>query len=255
MGETPSFTAFEWSDQTKKRSTYVPDRRCQHHTRWWANIPHLVCQHHGLHIQYVWKSPRHQHTEPARKDAQVIGRRHRYSASIIKSLVGRRSSVTLKPSPMSTDGARTSRRCNSFQISTKRRWTSHRSFRTGSSTSMMFSSSCWETGLTRRPESLHRGRDFTAGHDANWRTRTPMLTPLQSYAGWGTHRAHRSSARNSSANNSFGVSLIPNWKNICGWWFGLKRIGSSKPSLRCVQISPASTIPRTSTDRRNKCSQ
>ena len=32
-----------------------------------------------------------------------------------------------------------------------------------------------------RPESLHRGRDSMAGHDATRRTRTPMLTPLQSY--------------------------------------------------------------------------
>ena len=55
-----------------------------------------------------------------------------------------------------------------------------------------------------------------------------------------THRAHRSSARNSSVNNPFGVSP--------------KRTGSSKPSLRCVQISPASATPRTSTVRRNRCS-
>ena len=45
-----------------------------------------------------------------------------------------------------------------------------------------------------------------------------------------------------------------NRKNICGLWFGLKRIGSSKPSLRCVPISPASATPKTSTDRRNRCS-
>ena len=49
-------------------------------------------------------------------------------------------------------------------------------------------------------------------------------------------------------------SLIPNWKNICGLWFGLKRIGSSKPSSRCVPISPASATPRTSTDQQNRYS-
>ena len=83
--------------------------------------PPCGMQHHGLHIRCVWKSPRHQHTEPARKDIQVIGRRHRYSASIIKPSVGWRGSVTLKPSPMSTDGARTSEHCNSSRISTRGR--------------------------------------------------------------------------------------------------------------------------------------
>ena len=83
--------------------------------------PHVVCQHHGLHNRRVWKSLRHQHTEPARKDAQATDRRLQYSALIIKPSVGRHGFVILKPSLMSTDGTRTSEHCNSSRTSTRRR--------------------------------------------------------------------------------------------------------------------------------------
>ena len=64
--------------------------------------------------------------------------------------------------------------------------------------------------LSDRFEPASRGHDSTAGNAAIKRTRTPMLTQLRSRADWDTHRAHRSSARNSSANNSFGDNRTPN---------------------------------------------
>ena len=58
---------------------------------------------------------------PARKDVQANNRWHQYNALIIKPSIGRRGSVILKPSPMSTDGTRTNEHCNSSRTSTRRR--------------------------------------------------------------------------------------------------------------------------------------
>ena len=55
------------------------------------------------------------------QDVQAIDRRLQYSTLIIKPSVGRRGFVILKPSPMSTDGTRTSEHCSSSRTSTRRR--------------------------------------------------------------------------------------------------------------------------------------
>ena len=106
-----------------------------------------------------------------------------------------------------TDGTGTNEHYNLSRTLTRRRLTSHKSSQTGI---MIFLSSCWATDSTRHLESLHLGPDSTAVHDATKRMRTPMRIPLRSCAGWDTHRAHRSTAKNSSVNNSFEVSLIQN---------------------------------------------
>ena len=62
----------------------------------------------------------------------------------------------------------------------------------------------------RRLGFWQQGHDSMAGRNATKRMQTPMLIPLQSCVGWVIHRAHRSSAKNSSVNNLFGVSQTLN---------------------------------------------
>ena len=83
--------------------------------------PHVKCQHHDLHVRCVWRFLRRQHTEPARREVRVTGRRHQYSGSTINPLVGWLGSVISKLLLTYTDGTRTNEHYKSSHTSTRKR--------------------------------------------------------------------------------------------------------------------------------------